>query len=123
MRKFLCVCLVLALCIPLIACSQNQQFKLVIETDSMAPIFSAGDTVVYETVDAKSLEIGDVIAFWVVENGQRFVRVHRITEIYDGGENLIFQTKGDNNAQADANVVHESNILGKYVRKLIFGFL
>ena len=123
MKKFICLFLVLALCIPLIACDQKEQFKLVIETDSMAPTFSAGDTVIYEAVDVKSLQVGDIIAFWVVEDGQRFVRVHRINEIYDGGENLIFQTKGDNNPQADANVVHESNILGKYVRKLIFGFL
>ena len=123
MKKLLCLCLVLALCIPLIACSQSTQVKYVVDTDSMAPTFSAGDTIIYEPVDTKSLQIGDIIAFWTVEDGQRFVRVHRIVEIYDGGENLIFETKGDSNSTNDPQVVHESNVLGKYVRKLIFGIL
>ena len=123
MKKFLCFCLVLALCIPLIACDHKQQFKLTIDTNSMEPVFSAGDTIIYEAVNTKNLQEGDIIAYWAVEDGQRFVRVHRIVAIYDGGESLIFETRGDNNAESDLQVVHESNVLGKYVRKLLFGFL
>lgn len=39
---------------------------------------------------------------------------NRITQIYDGGGHLIFQTKGDNNTIEDSLTVHESEIVGQY---------
>ena len=120
MKKFLCLCLILALCLPLVACNQSQRTKIEITDDTMAPTFSTGDTVIYESVDPDTLKEDDIIAFWTVVNGQRCIVLHRITAIYDLGDNLGFQTKGDNNAEPDASVVHESNIVGKYIRKAIF---
>ena len=47
-------------------------------------------------------------------NGERVLNTHRISEIYDGGGYLIFETKGDNNTVADALTVHESEIVGQW---------
>lgn len=121
MKKILCLCLVLALCFTLVACDQSNRTKIKITDDTMAPVFTTGDNVIYESVDPDTLKVGDIIAFWTIVDTQRVVMLHRITEIYATGDNLQFQTKGDNNSQPDASIVHQTDVLGKYVRKAIFG--
>ena len=64
--------------------------------------------------DTSELKIGDIITYWTVIDGERVLNTHRITEIYDGGGYLIFQTKGDNNTIEDSLTVHESEIVGQY---------
>ena len=86
-----------------------------IQTDSMYPELLPGDLVIDTAVkDPNKLEIGDVITYWTVINGERVLNTHRIEQIYDGGGYLIFATKGDNSSFADALTVHESEIVGKY---------
>lgn len=141
MKKLLCVCLVLVLCCTLAACNPVAAYKnyaansgngvpvifgnivLDIQSDSMSPTFSAGDTIICKTVDTGTLEKDDIIAYWTVINGERVINVHRIHEIYDGGDHLLFATKGDNNTSVDPLIVHESNVIGKYERKAFLGFL
>lgn len=122
MKKFLSLCLILALCLSLVACDQSDKVKLEITNDAMAPTFSVGDTVIYEYVDPATLRVGDIIAFWGVEDGQRLVQLRRIENIYDLGENLMFETVCDNTAHTAKVQVHETNVLGRYVRTLVFGF-
>lgn len=121
MKKFLCLCLVLVLFCSLTACDRSDEYKLEITSDSMAPTFTTGDTIIYKTVDPDTLKEGDIIAFWMVADGQRFVCVHRIVTIYTDGDSLFFETKGDNNTASDVQAVHETNVLGIYVRKAFFG--
>ena len=86
-----------------------------IQTDSMYPTMEPGDLILDSAVDdAASLNIGDVITYWTVIDGQRVLNTHRIHQIYDGGGYLIFETKGDNNTIADPLTVHESEIVGQY---------
>ena len=40
------------------------------------------------------------------------LNTHRIFQIYDGGNYLIFATKGDNNENEDPLTVHESEVVG-----------
>lgn len=122
MNKWICICLVLALCLSLSACNQSDKFKLEITDHSMEPTFSKGDTIIYENVDPDTLEVGDIIAYWTLVDSERVVQVHRIVNIYDIGENRLYETRGDGNADSDPLPVHESNILGIYIRTLIFGF-
>lgn len=90
-----------------------------IQTDSMYPTFNSGDLIISTAVkEASELEVGDIITYWTVINGERVLNTHRITEIYDGGGYLIFATKGDNNATGDALTVHESEVVGKYKSKI-----
>jgi len=88
---------------------------LSIQTDSMYPTIKAGDLVIDVGVgDASELRSGDVITYWTMINGEHVLNTHRIVAIYDGGEHLIFETKGDANSTADPMTVHENKIVGKY---------
>lgn len=86
-----------------------------IQSDSMSPTFEQGDLVLDKTVDAEDLEVGDIITFWTVINGERVRNTHRITEIQDMGTYLYFNTKGDNNSIEDSLGVHQSEIIGQYI--------
>ena len=93
-----------------------------IQTKSMYPTFEPGDLIFDSAVeDSSELEIGDIITYWTVIDGQRVLNTHRIIQIYDGGGYRIFETQGDNNTIADALTVHESEIVGKYNGKKLDG--
>lgn len=88
---------------------------LSIQTESMYPTLLPGDMIFDTAVkDTSALEIGDVITYWTVINGERVLNTHRITQIYDGGGYLIFETKGDNNTVSDSLTVHESEVVGQW---------
>ena len=88
---------------------------LSIQTDSMYPAIHSGDLIIDTAVkDPGELRKNDVITFWTVINGERVLNTHRIENIYDGGDYLIFETKGDANKQVDPLTVHESELVGKY---------
>lgn len=86
-----------------------------IQTESMYPTMKPGD-LIFDTAikDTSELKVGDIITYWTVIDGERVLNTHRITEIYDGGGYLIFQTKGDNNTIEDSLTVHESELVGQY---------
>ncbi len=88
---------------------------LSIKTDSMYPELKAGDLAVDVPVkDPAKLRPGEIITYWTVIDGERVLNTHRIMNIFDGGEYLIFETKGDNNSSVDPLTVHESEVIGKY---------
>lgn len=93
-----------------------------IQTESMYPTLKPGDMIFDSAVkDTSTLEVGDIITYWTVIDGQRVLNTHRIIEIYDGGGYLIFGTQGDNNTVADSLTVHESEIVGQYNGSKISG--
>ncbi|MCD8376934.1 MAG: signal peptidase I [Oscillospiraceae bacterium] len=88
---------------------------LSVQTESMYPTINAGDLIIDKGVsDPSTLEVGDIITYWTVIDGERVLNTHRITAIYDGGGYLIFATKGDNNTSEDSLTVHESEVVGRY---------
>lgn len=92
---------------------------LSIQTESMYPVLNPGDLIFDTPVkDAGELRVGDIITYWTVINGERVLNTHRITAIYDGGDHLIFQTKGDNNTIEDTLTVHEAEVVGKYAGRV-----
>lgn len=95
---------------------------LSIQTKSMYPTLKPGD-LIFDTgiEDMSELQAGDIISYWTIIDGERVLNTHRITEIYDGGEHLIFATKGDNNSVEDSLTVHESEVIGQYKGKKIGG--
>ena len=95
---------------------------LSIQTESMYPTLEPGDLIFERGVQNTSmLQVGDIITYWTVINGERVLNTHRISEIYDGGNYLIFETKGDNNTVSDALTVHESEIVGQWKNARIKG--
>lgn len=90
-----------------------------IQTDSMYPVLRPGDLIIDTAVkDAGTLRKGDIITYWTVINGERTLNTHTVHEIYDGGEHLIFATKGENNTAADPLTVHESEVVGQYKARI-----
>ena len=87
-----------------------------IQSDSMLPFFAKGDLVIDRAVkDPASLQVGDVITFWTVINGERVLNTHRITEVTNNQTHYYFTTKGDNNSVEDAIGVHQKEIVGLYL--------
>lgn len=123
MKQIFCVVLVVVLCFSLGGCATRGSGTTVVEiaTDSMAPTFSAGDRILCEAVDPAELEVGDIITYWTILDGNRVMVTHRIHQIYADGDTLFFSTIGDNNSMVDPMTVRESDIIGRYVRKLILG--
>ena len=90
-----------------------------IQTESMYPTLKPGDLIIDTAVkDAGDLEVGDIITYWTIINGERVLNTHRISAIYDGGGYLIFATRGDNNSVEDALTVHESEIVGQFKMRI-----
>lgn len=90
-----------------------------IQTDSMYPTLNPGDLIIDKAVkDSSQLQVGDIITYWTVINGERVLNTHRISQIYDGGGHLIFETKGDNNSISDSLTVHESEVVGIYSSRI-----
>ena len=88
---------------------------LSIQTESMHPTLEPGDLIFGKSIsDASTLQKGDIITYWTVIDGERVLNTHRIYEIYDGGNYLIFSTKGDNNTNEDPLTVHESEVVSQY---------
>lgn len=93
-----------------------------IQTESMYPTLEPGDLIFGKGIkDTSELEVGDIITYWTVINGERVLNTHRIVEIYDGGNHLIFETQGDNNTTTDPLTVHESEVVAQYNGKKIDG--
>ena len=128
MKRFLALLLCLMFCLCLLGCQQDtarekdddrdtdDYLRIRITTDSMEPMFAPGDTVYYREVDPHRLEVGDIILYWTVINGERIQHTSRIIAIYDAGNFLVFETKDDNRPEPNPLTVHENEILGKYVR-------
>lgn len=100
-----------------------------VQSDSMKPVFEKGDLIIDKAVkDPSTLEVGDIISFWTIIDGQRVLNTHRIVEIEGGDSFIYFYTKGDNNNMIDALTVHESEVVGKYSNRIkglgnVFDFL
>ncbi|MGW4522951.1 signal peptidase I [Amycolatopsis sp. NPDC004378] len=67
---------------------------------SMEPGFAPGDLLVTRQVDARSVDVGDVVVLPRPDApGERYA--HRVIEVDRSGAEPLVRTKGDNNAAAD----------------------
>ena len=88
---------------------------MTVQSNSMYDTLKSGDLILDVPVkDPAELRTGDIITFWTLINGEYALNTHRIVNIYDGGDHLLFETKGDNNQMADPMTVHASEIVGQY---------
>ncbi len=92
---------------------------LVVKSGSMSGSqeghIEVGDLIFVGPVEAKTLQVGDVIAY---KEG-RIVVTHRITAIQTDEEGkLQFTTKGDANNAEDQNPVSEENLVGIYKTRI-----
>ncbi len=79
---------------------------------SMEPEYHTGSLIYVKSVDAREIEVGQVITFMLDKNT---VATHRVVDIIPD-ENyptvVRFKTKGDANDVEDGSLVHMNNVLG-----------
>lgn len=87
------------------------QLKTVL-SGSMEPGIQTGSIIAVDLdVDATKLQVGDVITFRETEE---MLITHRITEVVNSGDTILFRTKGDNNNAEDMNPVLSENVVAQY---------
>ena len=85
-----------------------------VQTDSMQPEFSKGDYIFVEECDPNSLQVGDIVTYHTLIEGNRAINTHRIVEIIDEDGMLQFRTQGDNNPEPDQLLLAPGDVVGKY---------
>lgn len=88
-----------------------------VQSESMEPVFYTGDLLVVKPYDGSELEVGDIISFRTIEDGQYIVNTHRIAEVHDIMGTTTYSTKGDNTPGYDKTDVVASEIVGVYAYK------
>ena len=101
---------------------------LTVNTDSMAPTFSAGDIILGKKLlpeEQTALKVDDIITFDAGDlngDGIRDLNSHRIVEITtDAAGNVAYRTNGDNTLGNDENPVKARNVICKYTGTRIPG--
>ena len=87
---------------------------LIVLTDSMYPDIKSGDLIICKTVDAKDVEIGDVISFYDPASRNSAVVTHMVIDIMEEDGKRSFKTKGINNNTEDRLAVPEANLIAEY---------
>ena len=80
---------------------------------SMEPKYPVGSLIYVKAVDPLTLKEKDPVTFML---NPTTVATHRIVEVIPDEEDptvVRFRTKGDNNDDVDANLVHSNNVIGK----------
>ena len=112
-KKIIINCLLSAVLLIIITLTSGiaKIYSLAVGSGSMTPKLLVGDVVIIEKLTEKemhNLEVGDILAH--AHDGK--IIVHRIIEIKDTNEGLIFQTKGDHNDSKDFYQIEESDVRG-----------
>ena len=95
-------------------------------TGSMEPGIEESSCIIVKHVDENRLKEGDIITFRSQDPTiYGFFNTHRIYKISNDSSTgeVIYVTKGDNNSVADDVPVRYSEISGKYVAKVPYGYL
>ncbi len=94
------------------------KYKMIaIASDSMNPIYYKGDAIIYVKANASDINKGDILVF----SSNNMTITHRVVDIIKIGNKSFFKTKGDNNENADIDLISEDNVYGKvkYIVKYI----
>ncbi|MBW8350141.1 signal peptidase I [Bacillus sp. IITD106] len=89
------------------------QLKTVL-SGSMEPTFMTGSVIAVKPLNSKekmALKEGDIITFMADE---KTLITHRIIGVKESGDNVMYETKGDNNNAADMDLVLSDNVAAKY---------
>ena len=84
-------------------------------SNSMQDEIPKGSFILVKNIEPQNLKIGDTITYMRDRNTSVTHKVADIYENYNNSGSRGFQTKGVNNANPDADVVHGSTIVGKVV--------
>ena len=91
---------------------------MVVQTESMAPTFNAGDLIVIRRCDPAKLAVGDIVTFHTIIENEYALNTHRIAEISTENGYRSYTTRGDNNPVEDQHMISDSDIVGQYVTRV-----
>src|SRR5690625_3714938 len=87
------------------------QIKTVL-SGSMEPEFKTGSIIAVKPGgDMTRFKEGDVITF--MDDASRLI-THRVIDVIHSGDNVLYETKGDNNNAADRDLVLSDNVVAEY---------
>ncbi len=91
---------------------------MVVPSTSMVPTLNVGDIVIVKGVEPNTITVGTIIIFRSPSGSIDII--HRVIGIFEEGNTLYFQTKGDHNSAADpwSPGVPEANVKGVLVAKI-----
>ncbi len=92
---------------------------LVVLSDSMKPVFAAGDVIIVDASGKSGYSENDIITFWRSRNPVMLL-THRVIGIEEIAGRKYYCTKGDANNTDDRVAVGQEEILGKYLYKVPF---
>jgi len=85
-------------------------------TGSMEPTISPGALLISKQTPIEQIQLGDIICFRSREAHMLGKSItHRVVGIFENGQQLCLETRGDANPAADALPVLESNLIGKVI--------
>jgi signal peptidase len=90
---------------------------LIVLSDSMKPVFSAGDLIIVDASWRARYEINDILTFWLSENPPVLL-THRVTGTEAREGRTYYRTKGDANGAEDATAVPHEKVAGRYLWKI-----
>lgn len=88
-----------------------------VQTNSMQPTMSKGDYIFVEECDNEMLQVGDIVTYFTIIEGQRVINTHRIVNVYNSDGMIQYQTQGDNketNPEPDAMLLAPGDVIGKF---------
>jgi len=91
----------------------------VVLSGSMRPELNPGDLIIVKRVDPSLVEVGDIVT---VKSGDR-IFTHRVVEKKVENGVILFRTKGDANEDPDPEYSDVSQLIGKVVFVIPFGYL
>ena len=90
------------------------KYKMIaIGSNSMKPVYSRGDAIIYEKVSSEVIELGDILVY--KKEGK--IITHRVIKKWLSNNKYYFNTKGDNNEVDDNLDISSSDVLGRVVFK------
>lgn len=87
----------------------NKYKPIAIVSGSMEPTIMTNALILVQYCDFEDVQVGDIITFYAP--ALQDYNTHRVLEIGDGW----FKTQGDNNKQADRELVYPEHLVGKVV--------
>lgn len=81
---------------------------------SMEPTINIDDIIITKNADKSDIKSGDIITF----KSNNEIVTHRVIDIEQSGDKLIYTTKGDKNEVTDIVKIEYNQIEGKYLGKI-----
>lgn len=93
---------------------------LVVLSDSMNPVFSAGDLIVVDASARDRYEKNDIVTFWRSKKPPMLL-THRVTGSDEISGHTYYKTRGDANGAEDGTAVRHDEVAGKHFFTIPYG--